>query len=88
GLVRLIESFGSLSFGYNFDTGHAWADREPIELVPGMLAGRTFGTHLKDNDQKINLSLTPGKGTIPWVPLIRGPSGYGLCRFLGSGNQM
>ena len=71
GLMRLIDALGSPNFGYNFDTGHAWASREAIELVPGMLAGRIFGTHLKDNDQTINNSLPPGEGTIPWDPLIK-----------------
>ena len=71
GLLRLIDSLGSPNFGYNFDTGHAWASREAIELVPGMLAGRIFGTHLKDNDQTKNVSLPPGEGSIPWDPLIK-----------------
>ena len=71
GLIRLIEALGSPNFGYNFDTGHAWACREAIELIPGMLAGRIFGTHLKDNDQAKNISLPPGEGTIPWDPLIK-----------------
>jgi sugar phosphate isomerase/epimerase len=71
GLLHLIDTFDSPNFGYNFDTGHAWVCREAIELVPAMLADRIFGTHLKDNDQKVNLSLVPGTGTIPWNPLIR-----------------
>ena len=78
GLLRLIKILNSPNFGYNFDTGHAWACREAIELIPGMLAGRIFGTHLKDNDQSVNLSLSPGKGTIPWDSLIKNlfASGY------------
>ena len=78
GLLHLIEALGSPNFGYNFDTGHAWASREAIELVPGMLASRIFGTHLKDNDQAKNLSLPPGDGTIPWDALIKNlfASGY------------
>jgi sugar phosphate isomerase/epimerase len=70
GLLRLIETLGSPYFGYNFDTGHAWASHEAIELIPGMFADRIFGTHLKDNDQTRNLALVPGEGTIPWDALL------------------
>jgi sugar phosphate isomerase/epimerase len=28
--------------------------------------------HLKDNNSDVNLPLAPGKGTIPWAPLLRG----------------
>jgi sugar phosphate isomerase/epimerase len=70
GLLRLIAQLGNLSLGYNFDTGHAWVSRELIELIPGMLGDRIFGTHLKDNDQRENRSLPPGRGTIPWDTLI------------------
>jgi sugar phosphate isomerase/epimerase len=71
GLLRLIDQLGSPALGYNLDTGHAWANHEAIELVPAMLAGRIFGTHLKDNNQAENLSLVPGRGTIPWDVLIK-----------------
>jgi sugar phosphate isomerase/epimerase len=70
GLLRLIEETGSKNLGYNFDTGHAWVCREMVEAAPSMFAGRIFGTHLKDNDQKENLSLAPGRGTIPWDGVI------------------
>ena len=78
GLLRLIDALGSPNFGYNFDTGHAWASREAIALIPGMLSGRIFGTHLKDNDQTQNVSLPPGDGTIPWDSLVKNlfASGY------------
>jgi sugar phosphate isomerase/epimerase len=78
GLVRLIDQIGLPNFGYNFDTGHAWVCHEAIELVSGILAGRIFGTHLRDNDQKENLSLPPGRGTIPWDILLKNllASGY------------
>ncbi|GHV40112.1 hypothetical protein AGMMS49546_13360 [Spirochaetia bacterium] len=70
GLLRLIDQFGSVNFGYNLDTGHAWASRELVGLVPAMLDDRIFGTHLKDNAQAENLSLAPGRGTIPWDILV------------------
>jgi len=78
GLLHLIDILGSPNFGYNFDTGHAWASREAIELAPLMFAGRIFGTHLKDHDQTKNVSLPPGDGTIPWDSLIKNlfASGY------------
>jgi sugar phosphate isomerase/epimerase len=71
GLLRLIDALESPNFGYNFDTGHAWVSREAIELIPGMLADRIFGTNLKDNNQTENVSLRPGIGTIPWDSLIK-----------------
>ena len=71
GFVRLIESVGSPNLGYNFDTGHAWACREVVELIPALLGNRIFGAHLKDNCQTENFSLAPGRGTIPWDALIK-----------------
>jgi sugar phosphate isomerase/epimerase len=64
-----MAEFGRTSLGYNFDTGFAWCDREWVPLVPAQLAGRIFGTHLKDNfgdDQ----ALAPGRGSIPWSATI------------------
>ena len=71
GLMRLIDILGSPALGYNFDTGHAWACREAVELLPALLGNRIFGTHLKDNCQTENLSLPPGRGTIPWDTVIK-----------------
>ncbi len=56
---------------YNFDTGHAHSTKDIVELIPLRLGSRISGTHLCDNDQKENLSLTPGEGTIEWERLIR-----------------
>ena len=66
GLLRLIDRLDSPWLGYNFDTGHAWAMKERIELLPEKLAGRIFGTHLCDNDGGVNNSWAPGDGTIDW----------------------
>ena len=77
GLLQLIgETKGKL--GYNYDTGHAWACRETVDLIPAMLGNRIYGTHLKDNSQAENLGLAPGKGTIPWDSLVQNflASGY------------
>lgn len=52
--------------GYNFDTGHAWACKERVELIPGRMGNRLLGTHLCDNDGNENRSDRPGKGTVPW----------------------
>jgi sugar phosphate isomerase/epimerase len=81
GLLCLIKELGSDHLGYNFDTGHAWACREIIELIPAMLENRIFGTHLKDNNRQENLSLSPGRGTIPWDILVPNlwNSGYRGC---------
>ncbi len=60
-LLRPIDNLG-----YNFDTGHAHAFRDVLEAIPARLGDRLLGTHLCDNDGMINLSLTPGEGTIDW----------------------
>ena len=52
--------------GLNLDTGHAWATRDPVDLLPLKLKDRIFGLHLKDNDSDQNKPLAPGKGTINW----------------------
>ncbi|MDR0657249.1 MAG: sugar phosphate isomerase/epimerase [Treponema sp.] len=70
GILRLTEKIGTGNLGYNFDTGHAWTSRECIELISPMLAGRIFGTHLKDIDPGESRSLRPGKGAIPWDSLV------------------
>jgi hypothetical protein len=56
--------------GLNFDTGHAWACREMVPLLPFELAGRFFGTHLGDNRGTDNVKMPLGQGTIPWGPLL------------------
>ena len=67
-LLLVNEIRGNL--GYNFDTGHAWAGREVVDLIPAILGDKIYGTHLKDNNSNENLGLSPGKGTIPWDSLI------------------
>lgn len=78
GFLRLAGEIGSPDLGINLDTGHAWAQREVMELLPSKLNGRIFGLHLKDNNSDVNQPLAPGKGTIPWVPFLRNlrTSGY------------
>lgn len=79
GFLRLADALGSpADLGVNLDTGHAWAGRELMELLPWKLQGRIFGTHLKDNASDQNRALPPGQGTIPWVPFLRAlrASGY------------
>ncbi len=72
GFLRLAAEIGSPDLGVNLDTGHAWSQREVMGLLPSKLHGRVFGVHLKDNNSDVNLPLAPGKGTIPWAPLLRG----------------
>ncbi|MCI7605275.1 MAG: sugar phosphate isomerase/epimerase [Spirochaetales bacterium] len=72
GLLRLISDSGKENLGLNFDTGHAWASKERIELIPSKLSSKVFGTHLKDNFTFENLALAPGKGNIPWKSVING----------------
>lgn len=70
GFLRMMHEAGNTSIGYNFDTGHAWSSKEAIALIPAKLAGRIYGTHLKDNFGTENLALPPGDGSIPWPALL------------------
>jgi len=72
GLLRFSRETGNASVGYNFDTGHAWSSKESIATLPAKLAGRIYGTHLKDNFGFENLALPPGEGNIPWESLVDG----------------
>ncbi|MDI1248432.1 MAG: sugar phosphate isomerase/epimerase [Lacunisphaera sp.] len=79
GFLRLLHTLGSpAGLGVNLDTGHAWAGRELMEVLPWKLRGRIFGTHLTDNNSDQNSALAPGQGTIPWAPFLRAlrASGY------------
>jgi sugar phosphate isomerase/epimerase len=75
--LSLCSEIGSLALGLNFDTGHAWACRELVPMLPLELQGRIFGTHLGDNMSTENTKLAPGKGSIPWKPLLANLEGAG-----------
>ncbi len=75
--LDLCNEIGSPALGLNFDTGHAWACRELVPVLPIELKGRIFGTHLGDNMGTENIKLAPGKGTIPWKPLLANLTGTG-----------
>jgi sugar phosphate isomerase/epimerase len=70
GFMRLCDRMHTDSLGLNFDTGHAWACKENLDLVAAKLGPRILGTHLCDNRGHENLSLAPGKGTIDWPRLV------------------
>ena len=70
GFLRLCEHLGSETLGFNFDTGHAWACKENLYLIPAKLGPRILGTHLCDNFGNENLSLRPGAGSIDWPRLM------------------
>jgi len=72
GLMRFSRETGNTSVGYNFDTGHAWSSKESIATLPAKLAGRIYGTHLKDNFGFENFALPPGEGNIPWESVVDG----------------
>jgi sugar phosphate isomerase/epimerase len=72
GFLRLFEHLGSDTLGLNFDTGHAWACKENLYLIPAKLGPRILGTHLCDNFGNENLSLRPGAGSIDWPRLMAG----------------
>jgi len=81
GLMRLIRETGNETIGYNFDTGHAHSSKECIATLPGKLAGRVYGTHLKDNFGFENFALPPGRGSIPWESVIHNLT---ACGYTGS----
>jgi sugar phosphate isomerase/epimerase len=77
GFLRLCEHIGSDTLGLNFDTGHAWACKENLYLIPAKLGPRILGTHLCDNFGGENLSLRPGAGSIDWPRLLAALKGCG-----------
>ena len=81
GLLRLCERLGTDSLGFNFDTGHAWAAKENLVLIPARLEPRILGTHLCDNFGHENLSLRPGAGSIDWPRIV---AALKACGFSGS----
>jgi len=79
GFLRLCDQLGTDSLGLNFDTGHAWAAKENLYLIPAKLGRRILGTHLCDNFGHENLSLRPGTGSINWPRIMHAlqAAGYG-----------
>jgi len=78
GFRRLCDQLKTDTLGLNYDTGHAWAAKENLYLIPTKLNGQVLGTHLCDNFGHENLSLRPGAGSIDWPRIIEGlqVSGY------------
>lgn len=78
GFMRLCDQLKTDTLGLNFDTGHAWAAKENIYMIPAKLNGQILGTHFCDNFGHENLSLRPGAGSIDWPGIIDGlrTSGY------------
>jgi sugar phosphate isomerase/epimerase len=70
GFLRVCDLLGTGSLGFNFDTGHAWAAKENLNLIPAKLGRHILGTHLCDNFGYENLSLRPGAGSIDWPGII------------------
>ena len=70
GFMRLCDRLNADTLGLNFDTGHAWASKENLYLIPAKLGRRIQGTHLCDNFGNENLSLRPGAGSIDWPRLM------------------
>jgi len=78
GFMRLCDQLKTDTLGLNFDTGHAWAAKENLYMIPAKLNGQILGTHFCDNFGHENLSLRPGAGSIDWPGIIDGlrTSGY------------
>ncbi len=70
GFMRLCDQLKTDTLGLNFDTGHAWAAKENLYLIPAKLNGQILGTHFCDNFGHDNLSLRPGAGSIDWPAII------------------
>lgn len=66
GFLSLAQRMDHPGLGVNLDTGHAWACREPVPIIPLQLGDKLFGTHLCDNNSDVNASLAPGEGTLNW----------------------
>jgi sugar phosphate isomerase/epimerase len=81
GFLRLCERLGTETLGVNLDTGHAWACKESVYLIPAKLGSRIMGTHLCDNFGNENLSLRPGAGSIDWPRLVKALK---ACGYIGS----
>lgn len=81
GFLRLqsVLSEAGYEIGYNFDTGHAWAQREPVWLIPAKVGSAISGTHISDNDCSSNDSLRPGAGTVPWETVKRALDSIGYA---------
>ena len=69
-LADRLQRNGIANPGFNLDTGHAWASREPLPLAVARLGDRIVGTHLCDNWAGENLSLTPGSAGIDWPAVL------------------
>lgn len=72
GFMRLCDQLKTDTLGLNFDTGHAWAAKENLHMIPPKLSGQIVGTHFCDNFGHENLSLRPGAGSIDWPHIISG----------------
>lgn len=55
----------------NFDTGHAVACKENMQVAVALAGNRMVGTHLCDNFGHENLKLAPGAGSTDFVSLFR-----------------
>jgi sugar phosphate isomerase/epimerase len=69
--LDICDRIGSPDLGLNLDTGHAWACRELVPLLPFEMQGRILGTHLGDNKSTENVKMPLGQGSLPWGPLLR-----------------
>jgi len=78
GFKRLCDQLDTDTLGLNYDTGHAWAAKENLSMIPAKLNGQILGTHFCDNFSFENVSLRPGTGSIDWPGIIDslGTSGY------------
>jgi sugar phosphate isomerase/epimerase len=82
GFLRLSREAGLASLAYNFDTGHAWARKESLELIPALLGEALVGTHLCDNHGHESLKLRPGRGTIDFAAVLASLEAAGYRGFL------
>jgi sugar phosphate isomerase/epimerase len=82
GLLRMADFVQDESFGFNFDTGWHFQQREHIPWTVYKLAGKIFHMHVRDGDGLLNYGIPPGAGIIDWEATIRALMDIGYDGYL------
>jgi len=82
-VARLSSEFGSPSFGFCLDTGHALVaagDPALAAEIQDAMGTRLVAFHLADNDGARDLHIAPGRGLVDWRGVFRRTSEAGYTR--------
>ena len=82
-IERLASEFGSSSFGFCLDTGHALvaaADPARAGEIQDAMGSRLVAFHLADNEGARDLHIAPGRGLVDWRGVFRRASETGFSR--------